>query len=61
MFGGHKYATIGVGALIAQATGTADYPLLLGSTLALVATVVVLNRRIWRRLYVIGEEKYRME
>ena len=61
VFGGQKYATIGVGALIAQATGSANYPLLLGSTLALVATVVVLNRRIWRRLYLIGEEKYRME
>jgi NitT/TauT family transport system permease protein len=61
VFGGQKYATIGVGALIAQATGSANYPLLLGSTLALVVTVVVLNRRIWRRLYLIGEEKYRME
>ena len=61
VFGGQKYATIGVGSLIAQATGSANYPLLLGSTLALVVTVVVLNRLIWRRLYLIGEEKYRME
>jgi NitT/TauT family transport system permease protein len=61
VFGGHTYATLGVGALIARATEKADYPLLLGSTLALVAAVVVFNRRFWRRLYRIGEEKYRME
>ncbi len=61
VFGGRTYATPGVGSLIAQATGNADYPLLLGSTLALVATVVILNRRIWRRLYRVSEEKYRME
>jgi len=61
VFGGQTYATMGVGALIAQATGQADYPLLLGSTLALVAAVVILNRRVWRRLYRISEEKYRME
>jgi len=61
VFGGHTHATLGVGSLIAQATGSADYPLLLGSTLALVATVIILNRRVWRRLYRISEEKYRLE
>jgi NitT/TauT family transport system permease protein len=61
VFGGQTHATIGVGSLIAQATASADYPLLLGSTLALVAAVVILNRRLWRRLYRISEEKYRME
>ncbi len=61
VFGGHTHATLGVGSLIAQATGNADYPLLLGSTLALVATVIILNRRVWRRLYRISEEKYRLE
>jgi NitT/TauT family transport system permease protein len=61
VFGGHTYATIGIGALIANATEHANYPLLLGSTLVLVAAVVILNRRFWRRLYRISEEKYRME
>ena len=36
-FGGQTYATTGVGALIAQATGTGDYALLLAATLALVS------------------------
>jgi NitT/TauT family transport system permease protein len=61
IFGGHAHDTIGVGALIAQATNDADYALLLASTLALVMTVVLLNRRFWRRLYRIAEDRYRME
>ena len=60
-FGGQTYATIGVGALIAQATGTGDYAMLLGATLALVITVVFINRTFWRRLYRVAEERYRME
>jgi NitT/TauT family transport system permease protein len=50
-----------VGALIAEATAQGDYPMLLAATLALVMTVVLLNRRFWRRLYRIAEERYRME
>jgi len=60
-FGGETHATTGVGALIAQATGTGDYALLLAATLALVITVVFINRTFWRRLYRLAEERYRME
>jgi NitT/TauT family transport system permease protein len=60
-FGGQTHATTGVGALIAQATGTGDYALLLAATLALVVTVVSINRTFWRRLYRLAEERYRME
>jgi NitT/TauT family transport system permease protein len=34
---------------------------LLGGTLALVVTVVLINRTFWRRLYKLAEEHYRME
>jgi NitT/TauT family transport system permease protein len=54
-------ATRGIGSLIATATGKGDYPLLLASTLALIVTVVTINRVFWRRLYRIAEERYRME
>jgi NitT/TauT family transport system permease protein len=60
-FGGRTHATIGAGALIARATSTGDYALLLASTLALVLTVVLINRTFWRRLYKLAEERYRME
>jgi len=61
VFGGETYTTTGVGALIAQATSTGDYPLLLAATLALVVTVVLLNRLFWSRLYRLAEERYRLE
>jgi NitT/TauT family transport system permease protein len=60
-FSGQSISTTGVGALIAEATATGNYPLLLASTLALILTVVTINRTFWRRLYKIAEERYRME
>jgi NitT/TauT family transport system permease protein len=60
-FGGRALHATGIGALIAQATATGDYPLLLAATLSMVLTVVVINRLIWRRLYRLAEEQYRME
>lgn len=60
-FGGQVLSTTGVGALIAQATGSGDYPLLLAATLSMILAVVLINRLLWRRLYLIAEEKYRME
>jgi NitT/TauT family transport system permease protein len=60
-FGGQTRATIGVGALIAEATASGNYVLLLGATLTLIVTVVTINRLFWRRLYGVAGTKYRME
>ncbi|NUM44479.1 MAG: ABC transporter permease subunit [Anaerolineales bacterium] len=60
-FGGQTHMTNGVGALIAQATVDGNYALLLAATLALVVTVVLINRFFWLRLYRLAEERYRME
>lgn len=60
-FGGQTHETLGVGALIASATSMGNYGLLLAGTLALVVTVVLINRTFWRRLYKLAEERYRME
>jgi NitT/TauT family transport system permease protein len=60
-FAGQTWRTLGIGALIAQATVTGDYPLLLAATLSMVLTVVLINRLVWRRLYRLAEERYRME
>lgn len=60
-FGGQVLSTTGIGALIAKATSSGDYPLLLAATLSMILAVVLINRLVWRRLYQIAEEKYRME
>lgn len=60
-FGGKTHATIGLGALIAQATGAGNYALLLAATLTMVIAVVLVNRLFWSRLYRLAEERYRME
>ena len=60
-FGGKTLFATGIGSLISQATANGDYPLLLASTLSMIAAVVFVNRLFWRRLYKIAEEKYRME
>jgi NitT/TauT family transport system permease protein len=60
-FGGQTYQTLGVGSLIAQATGAGDFPLLLAATLSLILAVVTINRFFWQRLYRLSEERYRLE
>ncbi len=60
-FAGQSHSTTGIGALIAEATARGDYALLLASSLALVVTVVLINRTFWRSMYRLAEERYRME
>jgi len=60
-FGGNTYSTAGIGALIAEATARGNYALLLASTLALIITVVTINRTLWRRMYRVAEERFKME
>jgi NitT/TauT family transport system permease protein len=59
--GGSPQSVTGVGALIAQATASGEYPLLLAATLAMILTVSTINRLVWRRLYRLAEERYRLE
>jgi NitT/TauT family transport system permease protein len=60
-FGGKTIYTAGIGSLITRATALGDYPMLLASTLSMVLTVVIINRLVWRQLYYLAEERYRME
>ena len=60
-FGGKTIYTIGIGSLITRATALGDYPMLLASTLSMVLAVVIINRLVWRQLYYLAEERYRME
>jgi NitT/TauT family transport system permease protein len=60
-FGGQVVYVTGVGAMISRATAAGDYSLLLAATLSMILTVILINRLVWRRLYVVAEDKYRME
>jgi NitT/TauT family transport system permease protein len=60
-FSGKTYIANGIGATIAKATASGDYPLLLAATLSMVIVVVLINRFVWRPLYQTAESKYRME
>lgn len=60
-FGGQSLYTVGLGALIAQATEKGEYSLLFAATLTMIVLVVGLNRLLWRRLYRLAEERYKLE
>ena len=60
-FGGKILKVTGIGAVIAGATASGDYPLLLAATLSMILTVVLINRLLWRRFYRLAEERFKME
>src|SRR5215467_94184 len=60
-FKGHTYTTAGLGATISQATDNGNFDLLLAATIMMAATVVTINRLVWRRLYGLAETRYRLE
>jgi NitT/TauT family transport system permease protein len=60
-FRGHKVMTVGLGALIADASDRGDFPLLLAGTLVMAAIVITGNRLLWRRLYALAEARYRLD
>ncbi|MCS7252051.1 MAG: ABC transporter permease subunit [Anaerolineae bacterium] len=60
-FAGQTHTTLGLGALIARATGDGDYAMLFAATLTMILTVVTFNRLIWRRLYALAAERFRMD
>ena len=60
-FKGQIYTTTGLGATIQQATDSGDFHLLLAATIMMAATVVTVNRLLWRKLFVVAETRYRLE
>jgi NitT/TauT family transport system permease protein len=58
---GHTYSTVGIGAMISQASDAKNFNLLLGSTIALAAVVVTTNRLLWRRLYRLAETRFKLD
>ncbi|GIW60601.1 MAG: ABC transporter permease [Patescibacteria group bacterium] len=60
-FGGQTSKVVGLGAVITESTEVGNYPLLLASTLTMIILVVIINRIVWRRLYRLAEEQYRLD
>src|SRR6266850_312891 len=60
-FGGRTRSVTGIGSAIATATAVGNYPMLLAATLTMVLVVVLVNRFVWRRLYGLAEERFRMD
>jgi len=61
IFGGEVQKTLGLGSLISEASATGNYPILLASTIFMSIIVVSLNRFIWKRLFALAEEKFRLD
>ena len=60
-FKGQTFSTTGLGATISQATDSGNFKLLIASTIVMAAMVVTVNRLVWRRLYTLGETRFRLE
>jgi NitT/TauT family transport system permease protein len=57
-WGSHRLTAQGLGAYIARATEKGDWPAIICGIATMSAFVVLLNHWVWRRLYVLGEERY---
>jgi NitT/TauT family transport system permease protein len=58
---GRIYTTVGLGAIISQSTDASNYKMLIAATMLLAATVVTVNRLLWRKLYALAETRFRLE
>ncbi len=59
-WGSHQLTARGLGAYIADATSKGDWPAIILGIAVMSAFVVLLNRRVWKPLYGIAEERYRL-
>jgi NitT/TauT family transport system permease protein len=60
-FRGQAMSTIGLGAIISEATDAGNFRLLLAATVIMALIVVSINRLLWRRLYVLAATRFKLE
>jgi NitT/TauT family transport system permease protein len=60
-WGDDKLTATGIGAYIARWTETGDYPRIVLGITVLSLLVLLFNRLLWRRLYVLAEERLRLD
>jgi NitT/TauT family transport system permease protein len=60
-FRSQTMSTVGLGAIISQATDSGNFRLLLSATVVMAIIVVSINRLIWRRLYALAATRFKLE
>lgn len=60
-FGGETMKTRGLGSLISESTVSGNFGLLLVSTVIMAFIVVCINRLVWKRMFALAQEKFRLE
>ncbi len=60
-FGGETLKTRGLGSLISESSLSGNFGLLLLSTVVMAMIVVSINRIVWKRLFALAQEKYRLD
>jgi NitT/TauT family transport system permease protein len=60
-FRGQTFSVTGLGAVISRATDGGNFPVLLGATVVISVMVVVVNRLLWRRLFVLASTRFKLE
>lgn len=60
-FGGETMKTRGLGSLISESTVSGNFGLLFVSTVVMALIVVCINRLVWKKMFTIAQEKYRLE
>jgi len=60
-FRGQTMSTVGLGAIISQATDRSNFPVLLAATMVMAVIVVSMNRLVWRRLYTLAATRFKLE
>ena len=60
-FRGQAMSTVGLGAIISQATDSGNFRLLLAATVLMAIIVVSINRLLWRRLYGLAATRFKLE
>jgi NitT/TauT family transport system permease protein len=60
-FRGATLETTGLGSIISGATDAGRFHLLLAATMLMAVIVVTMNRLVWRRLYRLGENRFKLD
>ena len=60
-FRGETISTVGLGAVISDATNRSNFHVLLAATVVMALMVVAINRMVWRPLYTLASTKYKLE